>query len=403
MQEKPTITENLQVKGVEMQIVVRSFIGSYVLNVLASSTIECVKTVIQSVIGIPQKKQILYYGKCKLEDAQTLADYGIKDQSELLMLGPFLKLFIKMPQAKSTIRIHACNFEKVHDIKSIVWERTGIPQDRHTLVYAGRSLDDEETLSTYGIQNGSTLYGFFGLEDGSQEFKLFFNKNAADETYEVRVKSWYSILDVKTIIESMVGIPIDLQELTYNQEKLRDCRKLADYNIKHGCNISLLVSSSPVQLFIKSGEEYFMLEVKNSETINEIMTNILVKTDSTGKLNLFIGETKLEEDRTLAHYDIQSSAFLQLERAIQVNVTSPSGEVITVDLKATDDIDGVKDKIEDMCGIPWEIQTITYLEDELDGLYTLEDYEFHLGGLWGLRWLFGGTAWSFFWPSYAAV
>ncbi|XP_042515317.1 polyubiquitin-like [Macadamia integrifolia] len=147
-----------------------------------------------------------------------------------------------------------------------------------------------------------------------------------------------------------------------------------------------------------------MLEVKSCNTIDEIIGMIPQEyMISRGILNphcLFLGETRLKNELTLAHYDIASRAFLPLGCNIQVNVGIPSDEVISVDLKPMDVIGTVKEKIEDLSGIPWQQQTLTYLGDEVDDFYTLEDYELHLGSLWNLRWQFGGNNWSFFWPTY---
>ncbi|XP_043692652.1 polyubiquitin-like [Telopea speciosissima] len=400
--------------GNEVHISVLDFVGKNILKVNTTNNIELLKAMVESKTQISRKEQKMFFYSThevvQLEDGRTLDSYGIKENSQLRMLAPYLKIFIKMPQVRNSFQLDLYSFLTVHDVKKKIWDKMGIAEDKQTLIYSGRSLDDDKTLATYSLQNNSVLHAFFGFKDGSQELKLFIHDKRNEVTFQLMVQKWYSVLNIKTLIESMVEIPIGLQELNYLQENLKTWKTLTHYNIECNSTLYLSVHGHPIQIFIKepqvkgSDNNIIMLEVKNSDTIDEIIAMIPQEYMISGGIFdpycLFLGETRLKNELTLAHYDIASGMFLQLERSIQVNVGIPSGEVITVDLKPMDLIDTVKEKIEDLCGIPWQLQTLTYLGDEVDKLYTLEDYELHLGSLWNLRWQFGGNYWSFFWPTY---
>ncbi|XP_042514115.1 polyubiquitin 8-like [Macadamia integrifolia] len=418
--------------GNEVQISVQDFVGNYSLKVNTTNTIQLLKAMVESKTQVSRIEQRMFiYSKdqvVQLEDGSTLDSYGIKENSQLWMLTPYLKILsVKMPQVGNTFRIDLYSFLTIHDIKKKIRDDMGIPENRQTLIWSGISLDDDETLEAYSLQHNSVLHVLLGYKDGrSQEISLFIHdmSNAVTSTFQLMVQRWYSILNIKTLIENMVEIPIGHQELYFRKENLVDWKTLAQYNIGNYSVLYLSLYSRPIQIFIKKPQEggnlneNIMLEVKNTNTIDEIIAKIpkeyMIRRGIIGMREclisrgilydpfcLFWGVTRLKNELTLAHYGITSGTFLQLERSIQLHVGIPSGEVITVDLKPVEEIVEVKKKIEYFCRIPVQLQTLTHLGNEVDDFCTLEDYEYQLGSLWKLRWQFCGNYWSFFWPTYA--
>ncbi|KAF8401943.1 hypothetical protein HHK36_012894 [Tetracentron sinense] len=395
-----------------IQIEIYDYIFGDKFTVSTLNTVKDIKKIIENEFGVPQDKFLLFYDKNlpELENWETLSFYGIEENSTLLVIGLSMKLFIKMPQVGTTIEINLNCSDSIDDLKDQVWQKMGIPSTRQILLHAGRSLDDDQTLDFYNIQINSTLHALFVSEDGMQELNLLIKKLSGD-TVELKVKHCYTILDVKAVIESMLGLPIGLQELIHVQEKLKDWKTLADYNIENESILQMMVCSSPLQLVIMTPSQNkntntIMLEAKTSNTIDEVMD--MIPEEEIEKIKghpcLFLDQTRLVGNQTLAHYDIQSGSFLSLERLIQVSVRLPGSATIKVDLKPSYYIHHVKEKIEEMCGIPCELQTLTYLGEELESDFTncstLGQYEDLLGSLWVLRWLCRGSSWSFYWPSY---
>ena len=46
----------------------------------------------------------------------------------------------------------------VAQLKSMIEDSEGTPPDQPRLVYAGRQLEDDQPLSSYGIQDGSEIH-----------------------------------------------------------------------------------------------------------------------------------------------------------------------------------------------------------------------------------------------------
>ena len=66
-------------------------------------------------------------------------------------------IFVKTLSGK-TITIACCNADTIEDIKVKIREKEGIPPSQQRLIYSGRQLADELTLSDYNVENDSTFH-----------------------------------------------------------------------------------------------------------------------------------------------------------------------------------------------------------------------------------------------------
>ena len=141
-----------------MQIFIKSLNGkTFIINIESSDSIETLKSKIQEKEGIPMDSQILIISNKVLANKKPISFYNIKSESNInLSLKIKSGIQIKIKTLEKEITFNVGPHTTIKDIKDKIKNQQFF--FKLNLVFNGKTLEDNKSVTDYNIQNGSIIY-----------------------------------------------------------------------------------------------------------------------------------------------------------------------------------------------------------------------------------------------------
>ncbi|KAM6544509.1 hypothetical protein CsatB_025245 [Cannabis sativa] len=235
-----------------------------------------------------------------------------KDNKNHQISSTWMKLYVKIAAVsnkKKTIVVEARGYHIVHEIKSKILVAEGIKQDEYSLFHGGISLEDYRTLESLGIKTESTLHLIFHPTTSLPI--IVRTPNGKLLSFQVQVL--YTVCNLKTIVESFIGCPVDECKMVYAGKELEDCKSLAFYEIEENSNLEL--QPCWIQILVKTwSSKTITLHVMRSNTIEEVKEKLFCKVGMPicRQKIVFCGRILNDQNRNLSSYNVQKDSTLHM-------------------------------------------------------------------------------------------
>ena len=134
------------------------------------------------------------------------------------------------------------------------------------------------------------------------------------KTLSIDVAPFDTIDDIKQQILTKEGIPLNKQQFHYAGQRLEELT-VAEYDISEGATLTMSLNLlGGIQIFVKTlTGQNMTVEVEDSDKISDIKQKIFEKEGiPADQQRLVFGGKQLEDNNTIADYDIKADSSLHL-------------------------------------------------------------------------------------------
>ncbi len=330
-------------------------------KVLPTDTLDKLKKKIEAKEGTPMEDQRLAKNGVPLkgDPTQTLKKLGIHNQDVLTLQG----ITVHVKPFRGPILTFE-NLDPRNTTLDQLQDRIDVlPKPMQRLFFEGEPLTNPTaSLHDCGIIHESTLT----LEP--MEITI---QTPQGESIQLQVDPNDTVKDIKQKLADEHDIPVDEQRLEFQGKPLKDHDTPAELGIKHGDTIQM----TPMEVTVRDAKgKEFSVEVQPDDTVEDLKARIedQEQIPKAEQRLAFEGKPLSKDKKSLKSYGIQHGSMLDLE-PMTISVETPTGEHVDVPFSPNDTIADIKNKLEELHGIPVKDQRLAFKDNELSDQSTLKD------------------------------
>lgn len=360
-----------------------------VLEISLFDSIEKVKEMLRGKEGmsILPNEMRLFNGGRELQNNELVEHCELIEGSLLYFVSQSkyrMTIFIENPNRKAfTLEVEPSN--SIKNVKSQIQEKENILSEQIILSFAEKDLKDDETLNDCGVQKGSVLH----MKFRHKNLVEIFIETLYDKAFILEFDRSDTVEFVKSEIEQKEGTSCGQIRLFFAGMELENRRTLDSYNIENE-SIFHMVSGTrhiTMQISVKlTNGNSLTMEVESSDSVGSLKTQIQDKLDVPfDEIRILFAGRELTNDETIGGCNITRRSALYLVTfsiyAIQIFIKTPTGKIVTLDVKPLDDVKMAKTEVRIKENVSEDQLRLFFLGIELEDGKTFSHYGIEKGSL----------------------
>ena len=361
------------------------------LEVESDYTIAIVKSKISEIKSIDPSQQRMVFSGAHLDDDRTLAHYNIVEDCTIhVVLSQPIHIIIKnLVSTEETISLDIEAEDTIQYIKSKINDQVNIPSDKQILVFAGKTLENTQTVSYYNIQNDSILHMIVRQCSSTYPISI---RTFSNRLIDLSVDGTETISFVKYKIQGQENIPPENQKLIFEGVELEDDRTLSEYKIKRESVLHLAVNfrDDIMNIFVKlitgGTGSTISLRVKTNDTIKAVK-NLIYEQEGfpPAQQQLYFKRNgQLKDNKRLSDYNVQRDntiCMVQVSGFMKITVETFANKTFPITVRENDFVSDIKSIIQNREGIPCVQQLLLFAGIHLENNHTLSEYNIQEGSV----------------------